>query len=70
MIRAGEAIGLKVANEVFADRTYQADGSLTPRTQADAMIKDEDKAIEQVLTMVQKGIVHTNNIIFMMRFYL
>lgn len=59
LIRAGEAIGLKVANEVFADRTYQADGSLTPRTQADAMIKDEDKAIEQVLTMVQKGIVHT-----------
>lgn len=59
LTRAGEAIGLKVANEVFADRTYQSDGSLTPRTQADAMIKDEDKAIEQVLTMVQKGIVYT-----------
>lgn len=59
LIKAGEAIGLQVANEVFADRTYQADGSLTPRVQADAMIKDEDKAIEQVLTMVEKGIVHT-----------
>ena len=59
LTRAGEAIGLKVANEVFADRTYQSDGGLTPRTQADAMIKDEDKAIEQVLTMVQKGIVYT-----------
>lgn len=59
LIKAGEAIGLQVANEVFADRTYQADGSLTPRVQVDAMIKDEDKAIEQVLTMVEKGIVHT-----------
>ena len=59
LTRAGEAIGLKVANEVFADRTYQSDGSLTPRTQADAMIKDEDNAIEQVLTMVQKGIIYT-----------
>ena len=59
LTRAGEAIGLKVANEVFADRTYQSDGGLTPRTQADAMIKDEDKAIEQVLTMVQKGSVYT-----------
>lgn len=58
LIKAGEKIGLKVANEVFADRTYQLDGSLTPRTMDNAIIHDEDKAIEQVLTMVQQGIVY------------
>lgn len=30
LVRAGERIGLKTANEVFSDRTYQQDGSLTP----------------------------------------
>ena len=32
LIAAGQMRGLRMANEVFADRTYQADGSLTPRT--------------------------------------
>lgn len=31
MIDAGKQLGLRVANEVFADRAYQADGSLVPR---------------------------------------
>lgn len=30
LIKQAGAIGLKTANEVFADRTYQDDGSLTP----------------------------------------
>ena len=32
MIDAGKQLGLRVANEVFADRAYQADGSSTIRT--------------------------------------
>ena len=51
-IQAAEKIGLKTACEVFADRTYQDDGSLTPRTQPGAMITDEAKSIAQVLSMV------------------
>ena len=51
-IKAAEKIGLKTACEVFADRTYQDDGSLTPRTQPGAMITDEAKSIAQVLSMV------------------
>ena len=47
LVRAGEQAGLKTANEVFADRTYQADGSLTPRTQPDAMIHDPALALAQ-----------------------
>jgi UPF0271 protein len=44
---------------VFADRTYQDDGSLTPRSQANAMIEEEQKAVDQVLQMVRKGTVTT-----------
>ncbi|OEH93003.1 5-oxoprolinase subunit PxpA [Bacillus solimangrovi] len=58
---AGEKYGLRVANEVFADRTYQADGSLTPRTEVNALITDENEAITRVIRMVQEGKVRTVN---------
>jgi UPF0271 protein len=57
LLRAGRARGLRVASEVFADRTYQADGSLTPRAQPGALIASEAEAVAQVLRMVQEGIV-------------
>lgn len=31
LVKAGKKIGLRTANEVFSDRTYQQDGSLTSR---------------------------------------
>src|SRR5258708_6850893 len=55
LVRAGEQAGLRTANEVFADRTYQADGSLTPRTQPDAIIHNADTAVAQVRRMVKDG---------------
>lgn len=55
LIRAGKEAGLRTASEVFADRTYQKDGSLTPRTQENALITDETVAVQQALNMVQKG---------------
>jgi len=51
--------GLAVAAEVFADRTYQADGSLTPRSSPSAVIEDEAAAAAQVLRLVQEGRVRT-----------
>ncbi|CAM4311883.1 LamB/YcsF family protein [Bacillus manliponensis] len=54
LVRAGEAAGLKVAQEVFADRTYQPDGTLTSRTEPNAMIHDVDLAAERVLRMVKE----------------
>ncbi len=57
LVEAGQAAGLATASEVFADRTYQDDGSLTPRTQAGAMITDDDAAIRQVLKMIRTGSV-------------
>ena len=55
LIRSGEKIGLQVANEVFADRTYQDNGTLTPRKQPGALITDHLKALDQVLKMVKQG---------------
>jgi UPF0271 protein len=52
-----ETRGLKTGSEVFADRTYQDDASLTPRKQADALIADEQVGLKQVLQMVQTGCV-------------
>lgn len=56
-IEEAKKMGLKTNSEVFADRTYQDDGSLTPRTQQNALIEDEEMAVAQVLQMVQKGTV-------------
>jgi UPF0271 protein len=52
MIEAAKKTGIITSSEVFADRTYQDDGSLTPRTQSNAMITDEQQSIDQVLMMV------------------
>ncbi|ASS90050.1 5-oxoprolinase subunit PxpA [Aeribacillus pallidus] len=59
LIKAGERVGLKTANEVFADRTYQQDGSLTPRREPNALINNEQEAIRQVIRMVKEGKVRS-----------
>jgi UPF0271 protein len=59
LIRAAEHAGLETASEVFADRAYENDGSLTPRSQPNALITDESQAIAQVLQMVQQRTVNT-----------
>jgi len=61
LIKAAAAMGLKTASEVFADRTYQEDGSLTPRSQPNALIDNEADALQQVLQMVTKQEVTTVN---------
>ena len=58
-IEAGRKAGLRTASEVFADRTYERDGSLTPRHLPDALIADAARAAEQVLRMVKEGKVRT-----------
>jgi UPF0271 protein len=55
LIRAGEQLGLNTRQEVFADRGYQPDGSLVPRSQPGALISDEEMALSQTLTMVRSG---------------
>jgi 5-oxoprolinase (ATP-hydrolysing) subunit A len=61
LTKAGEEIGLRVAHEVFADRTYQSDGSLTPRSLPNAVLHDENEVEKQVLRMVEKQEVVTTD---------
>ncbi len=53
--RAAEKLGLRTAHEVFADRSYQPDGTLTPRRQPGALLTDPAQAEAQVLRMVREG---------------
>lgn len=59
MVRAARELGLGVKSEVFADRGYQADGTLVPRGRPGAMITDEDEAIARVILMAKEGIVRS-----------
>ncbi|HSF44418.1 MAG TPA: 5-oxoprolinase subunit PxpA [Chitinophagaceae bacterium] len=61
LINAGKEAGLKTCSEVFADRTYQEDGSLTPRSQPGAIISDFNDALVQVMMMIREQKVHTLN---------
>jgi UPF0271 protein len=55
MKRQAETAGLVFVSEVFADRTYRPDGSLTPRTEPHALIADPQRVVQQVLKMVKEG---------------
>ena len=57
LARAGEAAGLPVAREVFADRNYQPDGALVPRTESNAILHDPEEAVARVLRMLREGVV-------------
>lgn len=59
MLNVAEQQGLGTISEVFADRHYLADGSLVPRSRADAMVESDEEAINQVLQMVLNGTVRS-----------
>ena len=55
LVKKGRAAGLRVVSEVFADRTYQPDGSLTPRSQPNAMVTDAQTCLAQAIRFVTDG---------------
>jgi UPF0271 protein len=57
LISEAEKIGLSTASEVFADRTYTAEGFLTPRNQSNALIDSTPGSIDQVLQMIREKTV-------------
>jgi 5-oxoprolinase (ATP-hydrolysing) subunit A len=59
LARAGEAHGLQIAREIFADRNYLNDGWLVPRTRPDALLRDPNEAAERVLRMLREGKVRS-----------
>ena len=56
MIAAADALGLRSAQEVFADRSYQDDGTLSPRGEPGAMIEDPDQSLAQVRQMLKGSV--------------
>ena len=55
LAQASERIGLRVTNEVFADRNYMPDGTLVHRSRPDALLHDPEAAVERVLRMLQEN---------------
>lgn len=60
-VSEADKIGLPTASEVFADRTYQPDGSLTSRAEPGAMIVSTEQCLQQVLEMIQQQTVTVAN---------
>ncbi|HST29866.1 MAG TPA: 5-oxoprolinase subunit PxpA [Chthoniobacterales bacterium] len=59
LARAGEKQGLHISHEVFADRNYCSDGSLVPRSRADALLHNPSDAAPRVLRMLREGKVRS-----------
>jgi len=59
LARAGDAHGLQIAREIFADRNYLNDGWLVPRTRPDALLRDPNEAAQRVLRMLREGKVRS-----------
>ena len=54
-VEAAKELNVPLWQEVFADRRYTPEGYLVPRSQANAMIKDEGEAVAQALRMANEG---------------
>lgn len=59
MEKASEKIGLKVAREFFADRTYEDNGTLSSRKKPGSVLHDADAAAERLLRTLQDRAVTT-----------
>ncbi len=53
LLRAGQAAGLNVAAEVFADRAYDPDGSLTARSKPGSVIHDTQQVVERAVIILR-----------------
>ena len=68
LLRAGQAAGLPVAAEVFADRAYERDGSLTSRTRPGSVIHDTAAVVERAVRMVKdKEVIATDGSVIALR---
>ncbi len=58
-VTEGERLGLRVAQEAFADRAYESDGTLTPRNQPGSVLEGTEEVVARVVRMVRLGKVRT-----------
>jgi len=59
--RAGDRAGLRVAREIFADRAYDEDGHLLPRSEPDSLLREPDMIADRVLAMLDEGALITRS---------
>lgn len=57
LLAAASRAGLRAAAEGFADRAYEADGSLVPRGRHGSVINDPEIVLRRVVKMAREGIV-------------
>ncbi len=57
LVSSGQALGLRVAHEAFADRTYQPDGTLTPRSQPNALLHDPEEVAARMVRLAREGTI-------------
>ena len=61
LLIAGEEAGLRVAAEIFADRAYQDDAQLVPRSEKNAMVHGAENSYQHVIKMLEaKAIISTS----------
>ncbi|MFD8761586.1 LamB/YcsF family protein [Streptomyces mirabilis] len=61
LLKLAERAGLPTATEAFADRAYTEQGTLVPRTQADAVITDAEAVVERSLGLARFGMVTSHS---------
>ena len=59
LAQAGASAGLRVAREVFADRNYQPDGALVPRSEPNALLDEAEEAAVRAVRMLRENLVRT-----------
>ena len=59
MLEVWNELGFRVAAEAFADRAYEPDGTLRPRSRPGALITDPIRAAEQAVKLARRGDIQT-----------
>lgn len=54
---AGTALGLQIVHEAFAERRYEADATLTPRSHSDASLDNPADAVSQAVLLLREGVL-------------
>jgi 5-oxoprolinase (ATP-hydrolysing) subunit A len=57
LVLAGRRAGLRTASEAFADRAYQPNGELVPRSQSGAVIEEADTVVSRAIMMARQHVV-------------
>ena len=55
LLKAGRAAGLRAVAEAFADRAYEGDGSLVPRSKPGSVIHDPSAVVARAVRMARDG---------------